>query len=162
MGKVSIVDQADHEVMFEAERSTHTPAVREFCTKEYFLAAHATLPSIGLAADGKCIGGVYMDHGFIHISVLPEYQGKCSLVYGRGLEWAFSYADPIYAGITEENKNCIRFAERSGWEKVGKFNGVVYYRSSKHFQERLKARQVHSQTQQASSPPAASPNIHPV
>lgn len=140
MGKVFIVEKADHDVMFEAERSSYTPEVRALWTREYFFAARSALPSIGLAADGKCIGGVYMDHGFIHISVLPPYQGKRSLVYARGLAWAFSHADPIYAGILESNRQCIRFAERSGWEKVGRFNGVVYYRSTRQLQVRLEAR----------------------
>ncbi|WP_211474788.1 hypothetical protein [Collimonas humicola] len=152
---MQIIDQADHDIMFEAERPSHTPSVREFCTREYFLAAHAGLPSIGLAVDGKCIGGVYMDCGFIHISVLPEYHGQCSLVYGRGLAWAFKHADPIYAEISKSNSKCIRFAEHSGWEKVGSYGGVVYYRSTKKLQERIAARRRRRLPAQATAAPPA-------
>ena len=140
MGKMYIVDEADHEVMYQAEQASYTPEVREIWSREYFIQQRSNLPSIGMAIDGVCIGGAYMDDGFIHISMLPEYHGKWSLVYAEVLAWAFSHADPIYASILENNKTCLRFSERSGWEMVGRYDEVVYYRSTRCLFERLVAR----------------------
>jgi hypothetical protein len=140
MSKVCIIDQVDHDIMYEAEQLSYTPEVRAIWTKEYFLQQRTSLPSIGFVIDGQCIGGVYMDHGFIHISILPAYHGKWSVVYARGLEWALSHADPIYAGIMEVNHKCVYFARHSGWEQVGRYNRVVYYRSTRRLYERLQKR----------------------
>lgn len=140
MSKVIITDQIDHDVMYEAEQVSYTPEVRAIWTKEHFLNRRSPLPAIGFAVDGKAIGGVYMDEGFIHVSILPEYQGKWAFAYGRGLEWAMSHADPVYAGIISENQKCIRYAEHSGWEKIGSYNGMTYYRSTRKFFDRLMRR----------------------
>lgn len=140
MSKLYITDHIDHDVMYDAEQVSYTPEIREIWTREKYVNRRRGLPALGLAADGKCIGGIYVEHGFFHVSILPKYYGKCSFIYLHGLKWALSHADPLYAGIMESNERCMRFAEHSGWEKIGRYNGVAYFRSNKKFFDRLTKR----------------------
>lgn len=140
MSRIFIANKIDHDVMYDVEQTSYTPEVREYWTRERFMTRHVNLPAIGFWSDEKCIGGVYMDDGFIHVSVRPEFHGKWATLYTRGLEWAMSHAEPIYAAIIAGNKKCVRFAEHSGWEKIGLYNDTVYYRSTAQFHERLKNR----------------------
>lgn len=146
MTKVTITDYIDHNVMYEAEQVSYTPEIRAIWTREHYVSRRRGLPAIGFEVDGKPIGGVYMDHGFIHISLLPEFHGKWAFAYMRGLEWALSHADPIYASIAASNKKCIRYVQQSGWEPVGQYSDVVFYRSNKKLLERLQRRRGYAQT----------------
>lgn len=140
MSKIYITDRIDHDVMYDAEQVSYTPEIREVWDRQKFVHRRMGLPALGFAIDGKCIGGLYVEHGFLHVSVIPEYYGKWASIYLRGLEWALSHADPLYAGIIENNKRCIRFAEHSGWERVGRYNGVAYFRSNRNLLNKMKER----------------------
>lgn len=149
MSKIHVTNSIDHDVMYEAEQVSYTPEVRAIWTKDYFMKRRRDLPAIGIADGEKSIGGVYMEHGFIHWSVAPDYHGKWAVAYFPCLEWALSQANPIYAGIMESNEKCLRYAEHSGWEQVGRFNQVVFYRSTEDFFLRLLSRRQHAKSARA-------------
>jgi hypothetical protein len=135
-----LIDKVEPEVMLAAEWSGLAPGEREGLDRAAILARFRGLPSIGFACGERCIGGVIVEHGFIHVSVLPEFHGKWGRLYYPALEWALAQSDPLYGMMESDNARCIRFSEQSGWERVGRYGGMDFYRSTRRMLERLRAR----------------------
>jgi GNAT superfamily N-acetyltransferase len=123
-----LTEKADPDVIYAIEAARHG---LEFCEQRdairaTFMEWFSRQQSIGYEADGKPIGGMLFDHQ-PHIAVLPEHHGKWTFLFKASLEWLFAIQDPVRTEVEADNKLCIRFMERNGWQRVDVSERFITY-----------------------------------
>jgi len=129
---LTMTPQADLGVFYEADalRYREDPRSRatQVVTREVFCAFYAGCPSIGFALDGEPIGGVVFDGEQAHIAVLPQYHGRWALLLKPAVEWLLGLKREVLVEVERDNARCLRFMERSGWQRVQATDDSIVFR----------------------------------
>lgn len=127
-----IVEPVDPHVFWQAEMSEpveQRTALIFDRTEEEFCRTLLQYPSIGGEVDGKQVGGCFVDNNnFIHIAVLPEYQGKWGHLFSEGMKWAFTISNTLYALVAKDNLKVRKLVKRVGWQMIWEHEFSELYR----------------------------------
>jgi GNAT superfamily N-acetyltransferase len=130
MPRLTLTPCADLDVFYAADRLRyvdHHPEVLALVTLEVFTRIYEGCPSIGFACDGHAIGGIIFDGQSAHIAVLPQYHGRWAQLFRRALDWLFSLKRQILVEVEADNRKCIAFMARNGWQPVHQQAGSITY-----------------------------------
>lgn len=159
VSKLWLVDSADLTVYFDADTRRYTKDwfEKNGLTLEIFKARFHQSPSLGFVCDGQQFGGIIIDKGELHLAILPEFQGRWSILIPEILDWIFFHHDPIFCRAEHDNDLCLQFAKRMGWKLVDKDEHYYFFagkaewipanlqrRRRKHQHEKLKVRSSNS------------------
>jgi GNAT superfamily N-acetyltransferase len=123
---------ADLGVLYAADRQRYLQGLAvpggRMPTCEEFQACYAGCPSVGFERDGQAIGGILFDGEQAHIAVLPEHHGHWALLLKPALQWLFALQRDMLVHVEAANPVCLRFMQRSGWERVGVRGDDIVFR----------------------------------
>lgn len=112
--------------MYLAEKTSGDEFI-ELIDKEHYCAVIGKCLSRGFEVGGKCVGGIVLNENKLHLSVLPEYQGKWGHLFTPAFKWAFSVSDPLYAIVSRDNEQVLRFIRRHDWKQIHEKDSTVIF-----------------------------------
>lgn len=129
MNRLCLADSADLAVYFDADTRRYSQDwfEKNGLTLERFVTRFHQSPSLGFVFDGRQFGGLIIDNGELHLAILPEFQGRWSLLIPDILDWIFSHHDPIFCRAEHDNELCLQFARRMGWKLVDKDEHYYFF-----------------------------------
>lgn len=128
---LKLTHPADLGVLYEADSHRYRQGLAlstgDLLSREAFVAFYAGCPSIGFERAGQPIGGILFDGEQAHIAVLPQHHGHWALLLKPALHWLFEMRREILVKVEAGNPACLRFMQRSGWERLGEEGDDVLF-----------------------------------